>query len=86
MNRISKTALLCLLTLSFGALQAAPVNINQAPAEQIAENLSGIGEKKAQDIVKWRATNGPFKSADQLTEIKGIGPKTVEANRKDIQL
>ena len=32
------------------SLLAAPVNINQATAEQLAENLNGIGIKKAQAI------------------------------------
>ncbi len=83
---LKKIALFCLFALSLGALQAAPVNINKAEPEVIAESLTGIGEKKARAIVQWRKDHGPFKSADQLTEIKGIGPKTVEANRKDIQL
>ncbi len=83
---LKKIALLCLLAFGFANLQAEPVNINQAEAEVIAQSLSGIGVKKAQAIVQWRETHGPFKSADQLSEIKGIGPKTVEANRQDIQL
>ena len=86
MTRFRKLASICLLTLSCGSLQAGPVNINQATAEEIAANLTGIGEIKARAIVQWRNTNGPFDSADRLSEIKGIGPKTVEANRQDIKL
>ena len=86
MTRFQKLLSICLLTVSCGTLQAAPVNVNQATAEEIANNLSGIGAMKAQAIVQWRNANGPFSSADQLTEIKGIGPKTVETNRQDIKL
>lgn len=62
------------------------VNINQAPAEQIAEVLVGIGLSKANSIVSYRNTNGPFKSLDDLSLVKGIGPKTVEKNRAKITL
>jgi len=36
--------------------------------------------------VAWRDTNGPFKSADDLTQIKGIGKSTLERNRGSILL
>ncbi|SIP90700.1 ComEA family DNA-binding protein [Marinobacterium stanieri] len=58
-----------------------PVDINQASAEQIAAALNGIGPAKAQAIVQYRTTNGPFVSVDQLADVKGIGPATVNKNR-----
>ncbi len=64
----------------------AAVNVNTATAEQIAEELKGIGLKKAQAIVDYRKANGQFKTVESLTEVKGIGLKTVEKNRKDILL
>ena len=72
-----------LVTLS-GVLCAEPVNINSATVYELAENLKGIGPKKAQAIVKYREKNGPFFSAEELTNVKGIGPKTIEKNRQDI--
>ncbi len=85
-----KNPLAATLTLAaslFAAtLQAAPVNINTAGAEEIAQALNGIGESKAAAIVAQREASGPFKSADELTAIKGIGAKTVEKNREDIRL
>ncbi len=66
------------------ALFAEPVNINSANAAELAENLKGVGPKKAQAIVKYREENGPFFSANELMNVKGIGPKTVEKNRQDI--
>ena len=37
--------------------------------------LSGIGEKRAKDIIAYRETN-PFTSVNQIMNIKGIGAKT----------
>ncbi len=77
---IAATALLLVSTLGF----AGPVNINTASAEQIATELKGIGDAKAQAIVAYRTRNGAFKSADELVRVKGIGEKTVAANREFI--
>lgn len=77
--------LLALITFS-ALLYAEPVNINSANASELAENLKGIGPKKAQAIVKFREANGPFYSAQELVKVKGIGVKTVEKNLQDIKL
>ena len=63
---------------------ADPVNINTASAEELAENLNGVGPKKALAIIEYRETNGPFFSPEEITKVKGIGPKTLEKNQKDI--
>ncbi|PKM22395.1 MAG: Fis family transcriptional regulator [Gammaproteobacteria bacterium HGW-Gammaproteobacteria-14] len=69
------------------AIQSQPaVNINQASAAELAEVLQGVGLKRAEDIVSWRQTHGPFKSADDLVNVKGIGSSTVDKNRGRIQL
>ncbi len=65
---------------------AAPVNVNKASAEEIAEALNGVGIKKAREIVAFREKQGPFKSVDQLEDVKGIGHKMVEKNRANIRL
>ncbi len=62
------------------------VNVNTADAGTIAEELKGIGAKKAQAIVEYREANGKFKTIESLTEVKGIGLKTVEKNRESIEL
>jgi competence protein ComEA len=67
-------------------VSATPVNINTADAKTIGESLSGIGLKKAEAIVKYRTEKGAFKTADDLVNVDGIGPKTVEKIKSDILL
>ena len=65
-------------------LWAAPVDINSATADELAKVLTGVGPAKAQAIVQYREKNGPFKAADDLTHVKGIGKATLEKNRANI--
>jgi len=62
------------------------ININTGSAATISASLKGIGLKKAQAIIEWREANGAFTSVEQLTEVKGIGEKTLMANRDKITL
>ena len=64
---------------------AGPVNINTADAATLARELKGIGLKRAQAIVAYRAKNGPFKSADELALVKGIGHQAIDKNRTEIR-
>jgi len=65
---------------------AGPVNINTADAETISSELKGIGLSKARAIVEYRKKHGPFKSAADLSLVKGIGERTVEINKADIKV
>jgi competence protein ComEA len=78
--------LILLLSLCAANAIAAPVNVNTADAKTISEALSGIGLKKAEAIVKYRTEKGLFKTAEDLTNVKGIGEKTVGKNKNDILL
>jgi comEA protein len=53
------------------------IDLNIANAGEL-EILPGIGPKKAKAIVDYRELNGCFKCLGQLTEVKGIGDKTLE--------
>lgn len=64
----------------------ANVNINSASADELARQLNGVGSSKAEAIVRYREQFGPFESIDELAEVVGIGPSTVERNRPLIRL
>ncbi len=83
MRRIFKGLLACVFALPLLAL-AGPVNVNSADAETLAKELNGVGLSKAQAIVEYREKYGPFKSADELSLVKGIGERIVDMNRADI--
>jgi len=73
--------------LSFSMLAiAGQVNINTADAETISAELNGIGLSKAKAIVEYRKKHGPFRSVDDLSLVKGIGERTLEKNRADIEV
>ena len=65
---------------------AGPVDVNTADAETISEELKGVGLAKAQAIVEYREKHGPFRNADELALVKGIGERTVEMNRSEIKV
>lgn len=67
------------------AADSTQININTATISQLQE-LSGIGEKKAQAIIDYREENGPFASVEDLTEVSGIGEKTVEKLKPSITI
>ncbi|MFC4076786.1 helix-hairpin-helix domain-containing protein [Salinithrix halophila] len=59
------------------------INLNTAEAADM-EQLNGIGPSKAEAIIRYREENGPFSSVDQLTEVPGIGEKTLEQLRDQV--
>jgi competence protein ComEA len=65
------------ITSGSSADYAFKVDVNTARWEEIAL-LPGIGETKAKAIVDYREKNGPFRTAADLTQVAGIGEKTVD--------
>lgn len=57
--------------------------LNQAPKEKL-EELPGVGPVLADQIIQYRSRYGAFKSVDQLRNVKGIGPKKLEAIRSKV--
>lgn len=78
-------SLLAFLAFAAPGLYAASVNINTASAQEIATALFGVGPGKARAIVEYRTAHGPFKVAEELMKISGIGPKTVASIRHNLQ-
>lgn len=63
----------------------ARTNINTASAAEL-QRLPRIGPALAERIVAYRQTNGLFRHPDQITEVKGIGEKTLEKLRPWIHI
>ncbi len=82
--KILNSILIALSILLAAPAMADPVDINRADAATLAQALKGVGPAKAQAIVAFREANGPFRSVDELTEVKGIGEKLLEQNRERI--
>ena len=57
-----------------------PVNINTATSEEL-QQVPGIGPATAQKILQMRKSYGPFKSADDLLAIRGLGEKRLDKMR-----
>ncbi len=64
---------------------AAAVNLNTATKDELVA-LPGIGPAKAQAILDYRKANGPFKTVDDLRNVKGIGAKRLEKLRNDVSV
>jgi len=63
--------------------QETKININTASFEEL-QTLYGIGPVKAQAIIDYRNEKGFFHSIDELINVPGIGPKTLEKIRDEI--
>jgi competence protein ComEA len=59
------------------------ININTADEAGLM-TLKGIGEAKAKAIIEHRQKNGPFKTVDDLANVKGIGDKTLAELRDQL--
>lgn len=79
-------AALLAFALAWPAFASTPVNVNTADAATLAHSLDGVGPSKAAAIVAYREAHGPFKSVDDVGQVKGIGAATLERNRSAILL
>ena len=77
----AKTFCLLFSLLTSGFAAAGTVNINTADANALATGLNGVGEAKAGSIIAYREQHGPFESADDLQQVRGIGQRLVDMNR-----
>ncbi len=53
------------------------VNINTADREKLC-GLPGIGESRAEAIIEYRETQGPFRKKEDIMQVSGIGQKMYE--------
>jgi len=61
------------------------ISINTASVDEL-KNLTGIGEKKAKDIVNYREKNGPFKAIEDIMKVNGIGENNFAQIKENITL
>ena len=69
--------------LLFSVSVWAAVDINTATQSEL-EAVKGIGPAKAKAIVEHRQKNGPFKSLEGLSEVKGFGKASVEKLKNEL--
>jgi len=80
-----KRFIMLLAGLLFSGLALAAININTATQQEL-EALNGIGPVKAQAIIDHRKANGPFKSIEQLKDVKGVGDATFDKIKGDVSV
>lgn len=72
-------------TAGGGASAGAPLDLNIASITEL-DGLPGVGPVLAQRIVDWRTEHGRFTSVDELTEVSGIGEKTLADLRPEVRV
>ncbi len=77
-----------LVALAFACASAsspalAAVNLNTATRDELVA-VPGIGPTKAQAIIDHRTAKGPFKSVDDLRDVKGFRGKLVDRLRPEL--
>lgn len=72
---------------SGGTAPVAPddgrIDLNTAGLNEL-DSITGVGPVIAQRILDYRAQIGRFASVDELLDVKGIGPKTLEKMRPQV--
>jgi len=68
-----------------GSTGRGPVDLNHASAADL-ESLPGIGPSLAQAIIDHREQHGPFRSVDDLADVRGIGPAKMEQVRSLVKV
>lgn len=85
LSAILFTLLLFFTLPLFAAEDATRININTADAQALTQ-LTGVGQSRAEAIIAYREAHGPFQSLHDLTQVRGIGERTVQENMERIVL
>ena len=71
--KITSIFFTALLSLASFSISAETVNLNKADAAALDYYLSGVGEVRSKEIVKYRDEHKKFKSIEEVKDVKGIG-------------
>lgn len=63
-----------------GLLEGEIIDLNTATRSDLLR-LPDIGVTRAEDILSYRDEHGPFRTVDELLNVSGIGPTTMERLR-----
>jgi competence protein ComEA len=74
-----------LISMFFAVQALAAVDLNKAGQAEL-ESVKGIGPKKAKAIIEHRDKNGPFKSVDDLSKVKGFGKASIAKVRGELSV
>lgn len=77
-----KLLLLLVMTFAFCGFALA-LDINTADQKEL-ESIKGIGPVKAKAIIDYRKKNGPFKSVDDLANVKGMNAKGIASMKGEL--
>ncbi|CDZ78874.1 ComE operon protein 1 [Legionella massiliensis] len=61
------------------------IDLNNADVKTLAKSVKGIGQKRAEAIIKYREEHGKFKSLDDLEKVKGFGKQFVKNHLNQLQ-
>lgn len=68
-----------------GSGNSGKININTAGKEELM-TLSGIGESRAEDIIRYREEHGKFSSVEDIQNVSGIGEKSFQKIKDQIEV
>lgn len=80
-----RVALGFLIGLAAAMAHAEVVDVNTASVEELA-SLENIGEQRARAIIDYREAQGPFATLEELTEVEGVGARSLEINRERLTI
>lgn len=61
------------------------IDLNKADVKILSKSFKGIGQKRAESIVKYRQEHGKFNSLEDLARVKGFGKQFVKNHLKQLQ-
>jgi len=71
---------LCMTSCGKKTQTAAKVDLNTATVQQL-QQVPGVDQTLAQNIVTFRDENGPFSSVDDLARVKGMDQQKLDSLR-----